>query len=63
MGGPFKIPCRAESLIADDRNIPNRPGPAVFSLVPGRDTGALARDIGFEVGRARGPRGNEALVE
>ena len=25
-GGPFQIPCRAETLIADDLNIPNRPG-------------------------------------
>jgi hypothetical protein len=56
-GGPFKTPCRAESLIADDLDIPIARARAVLSLVPGRDTGAQAHDVGFEVGRAWGPRG------
>jgi hypothetical protein len=46
----FKIPCRVISTSRIAR------APGVFSLVPGRDTGAQG-DIGFEVGRAWGPRG------
>jgi len=62
-GGPFQIPCRAETLIADDLNIPNRPG-SCRVLVGSRERhGRTGKRHDFQVGRARGPRGNEALGE
>jgi hypothetical protein len=60
-GGPFKIPFRAESRIAGDLNIPIVRARAVLSLVPRRDTGVQARDVGFEAGRAWGSPGERGL--
>jgi phosphate-selective porin len=46
--GQFKIPFSTESVIADNLNIPIARARAVNSLVPGRDTGVQARDVGLE---------------
>jgi hypothetical protein len=55
-GGQFKMPFSAESLISDNVNIPIARARAVNSLVPGRDTGVQARDVGLLVSGAVGPK-------
>lgn len=48
-GGQFKMPFSAESLIADDLDIPIARARVVDSLTPGRDSGVQARDVGVQI--------------
>jgi phosphate-selective porin OprO and OprP len=52
--GQFKIPFSAESLIADNLNIPIARARVVNGLSPGRDTGVQARDLGLQFAGAVG---------
>jgi phosphate-selective porin OprO/OprP len=61
-GGQFKIPFSAESLIADNLNIPIARSRAVNALAPGRDTGVQGRDVGLELAGALGQK-NGPLLE
>lgn len=61
-GGQFKIPFSAESLISDNLNIPIARARAINALAPGRDTGAQARDLGFQLAGTL-HRGNGPLLE
>ncbi len=61
-GGQFKMPFSAESLISDNLNIPIARARAVNSLVPGRDTGVQARDVGLQLSGSVGPK-DDPLVE
>jgi hypothetical protein len=47
--GQFKMPFSAESLIADDLDIPIARARAVDGLAPGRDTGVQGRDLGMQL--------------
>jgi len=60
--GQFKIPFSTESLLADNLEVPIERARAVNSLVPGRDTGVQARDVGLEVSGIW-ERRNRAWVE
>jgi phosphate-selective porin OprO/OprP len=51
-GGQFKMPFSAESLIADDLDIPIARARAVDGLTPGRDTGVQGRDLGMQMAGA-----------
>jgi len=59
--GQFKMPFSAESLISDNLNIPIARARAVNSLVPGRDTGVQARDVGLQFSGAVGPKADPLL--
>ena len=48
-GGQFKMPFSTESLAADNLEIPIERARAIDTLVPGRDTGVQARDLGLQV--------------
>lgn len=61
-GGQFKIPFSAESLISDNANTPIARARAVNALVPGRDTGVQARDLGLQLAGTFYRR-NDPLVE
>jgi phosphate-selective porin OprO and OprP len=60
--GQFKMPFSTESLISDNLNIPIARARAVNSLVPGRDTGVQARDIGLQLSGAIGSK-SQPVVE
>ena len=47
--GQLKIPFSAESLSGENLEVPIERARAVNSLVPGRDTGVQARDVGLEI--------------
>jgi phosphate-selective porin OprO and OprP len=51
-GGQFKMPFSAESLIADDLDIPIARARAVEALTAGRDTGVQGRDLGLQIAGA-----------
>jgi phosphate-selective porin OprO/OprP len=47
--GQFKIPFSADSLLADNLEVPIERARAVNSLAPGRDTGVQSRDTGLQL--------------
>jgi phosphate-selective porin len=50
--GQFKIPFSLESVTPDNRVVPIERARVVNSLVPGRDQGTQARDVGFQLSGA-----------
>jgi hypothetical protein len=60
--GQFKIPFSEESLVSDNWNIPIARARAVNGLVPGRDTGVQARDVGAQLAGSLF-RGQDLLLE